>query len=568
LGVEGKMSNKLQDRAHINDLFVYKQANIECNTYLKKDLHTKGNTYIKGNLEVSGCIIGQRDEIPMTPAAERHAEAYARRVQAARENYRIAPPETHMNNGDEDVYPNKIANFHKGLRHNAVTGEVNLEDYQKLKDAVDNPLLWDFVPIAGVRKLENPLGGVAYSLQGADSHALALAPAPLLDSAEQASEMIENYWMALMRDVRFDQYSSDPLAAKAIADLNAVSVFTGPKDGGVVTAGTLFRGPAPGCLLGPYLSQFFYLDCNFGASYISQKMRVPVAGDDFITDWSEFVNIQNGGAPGGSQTFETERRYMINGRDLGEFVHIDVLYQAYLHAGLIMYNLGCPKNPGNPYVTGHQNQTDFITFGDPYIATLLAEVCTRALRAVWHKKWFVHRRLRPEAFGGLIDRQMNGHDLGLTIHADLAGSQALAEVFAKNGNYLLPQAFPEGSPMHPSYGAGHATVAGACTTILKAIFDAENWVIPSPVQPDATGENLVAYTGGDILTGAGELNKIAYNVTLGRDHAGVHWRTDASLELGEAVAISVLRDHRKIHHPAEHLGGYTFTKFDGTEITV
>ncbi len=32
-------------------------------------------------------------------------------------------------------------------------------------------------------------------------------------------------------------------------------------------------------------------------------------------------------------------------------------------------------------------------------------------------------------------------------------------------------AFPEGSPTHPSYGAGHATVAGACVTILKAWFD-------------------------------------------------------------------------------------------------
>ena len=29
---------------------------------------------------------------------------------------------------------------------------------------------------------------------------------------------------------------------------------------------------------------------------------------------------------------------------------------------------------------------------------------------------------------------------------------------AKYDSYLLPMAFPEGSPMHPSYGAGHATV--------------------------------------------------------------------------------------------------------------
>ena len=35
----------------------------------------------------------------------------------------------------------------------------------------------------------------------------------------------------------------------------------------------------------------------------------------------------------------------------------------------------------------------------------------------------------------------------------------------------LPMAFAEGSPMHPAYGAGHATVAGACVTVLKAFFD-------------------------------------------------------------------------------------------------
>lgn len=32
-------------------------------------------------------------------------------------------------------------------------------------------------------------------------------------------------------------------------------------------------------------------------------------------------------------------------------------------------------------------------------------------------------------------------------------------------------AYPEGSPMHPNYGAGHATIAGACVTLLTAMFD-------------------------------------------------------------------------------------------------
>ncbi len=48
------------------------------------------------------------------------------------------------------------------------------------------------------------------------------------------------------------------------------------------------------------------------------------------------------------------------------------------------------------------------------------------------------------------------------LHADVLNSAVLAKLFAAHSSYLLPQAFPEGSPLHPSYPAGHATVAGAC----------------------------------------------------------------------------------------------------------
>jgi hypothetical protein len=127
-------------------------------------------------------------------------------------------------------------------------------------------------------------------------------------------------------------------------------------------------------------------------------------------------------------------------------------------------------------------------------------------------------------------------------------------------------AFPEGSPTHPAYGAGHATVAGACVTILKAWFD-ESFVIPDPVVPDATGEVLIPYAG-DTLTVGGELNKIASNVANGRNIAGVHWRSDAteSLKLGEAIAISVMKDQKKSYN--ETFSGFSLTKFDGTTVVV
>jgi hypothetical protein len=48
----------------------------------------------------------------------------------------------------------------------------------------------------------------------------------------------------------------------------------------------------------------------------------------------------------------------------------------------------------------------------------------------------------------------------------------------------------------------------------------------------------------------------------------VHWRSDyaESLLLGEAIAISILRDGRKCYN--ETFNGFTFTKFDGTQIAV
>ena len=135
------------------------------------------------------------------------------------------------------------------------------------------------------------------------------------------------------------------------------------------------------------------------------------------------------------------------------------------------------------------------------------------------------------------------------------------------GTALLPMAFPEGSPTHPSYTAGHATVAGACVTMLKAIFDTENRPIPHPVVPTPDGSALVPYSG-PALTIEGELNKLASNIATGRDIAGVHWRSDtfSSLRIGQRVAISILQEQTKIHNEANPF--YTFRGFDGERIVV
>jgi hypothetical protein len=503
------------------------------------------------------------------------------RVTAA-QNQRDLPAVTHTTNGDEALYPNKIGSFSKGLPHNNL-GEVDVAAFNALVNAMNSGVPGDFenIPMGTANpsqrfRLTNPQAGLAFDMQGADSHHLSQPPAPAFSSAWQAGEIAENYWMAILRDVSFTQYDTDPLVAEACADLSAMSDFRGPKVGGQVTPATIFRGFTAGDVVGPYMSQFLLRNIPFGAQGYTGKMRTLLQGINYLTQYPDWLDIQRGARPSVSQFFDATPRYIRNGRDLSQWVHIDVLFQAYFQAMLILLQppnpndplsgggIGAPLDAGNPYATS-LTQDAFGTFGGPFIATMVCEPSTRALKSVWYQKWKVHRRLRPEAMAGRIHNHLTGA-ASYPIHSDILNSRALNRIRRTYRSYLLPMAFPEGSPLHPSYGAGHATVAGACTTILKAFFD-ESYVIPNPVVPDAAGTQLIPYSG-PALTVGNELNKLAANVGVGRNHAGVHWRSDyqESLKLGEAIALSMMADQRSCY--SETFNGFSLTKFDGTTVLV
>ncbi len=493
---------------------------------------------------------------------------------ATANNPRVPPLFTRPTNGDEVLYSNRIGNFSKGLPHQS-NGEVVPAAYNALLDALrtGNPAMFEQIPMGGDRKLTNPQCGLAFDLQGKDCFSFVQTPPPAFASRENAAEIAENYWMAVMRDVPFSEYSTSPIAAAAAADLNLFGAdFKGAKNAnGQVTPELLFRGLTPGDKVGPHLSQFLYKTCLFGANEINQKIRtvrtIADGGANYLTDFDSWLAAQNGISPDQGDRFDLTLRYMRNGRDISQWVHIDVLFQAYFQAFLVISGMGVPFDAGNPY-NNSATQMGFGTFGGPHIATLLCEVSTRALKTVWNQKWIVHRRLRPEAFGERVDRTAY-HGANYPVHSEILNSVTTASRlggYLPAGNAFLPIAFPEGSPTHPAYGAGHATVAGACVTILKAWFR-EDFVIQNPVQPDSTGQVLVPYTG-ETLTVGGELNKIASNIAFGRNIAGVHWRSDGteSLQLGEALAISILKDQRLSYN--EQFNGFSLTKFDGTTITV
>jgi membrane-associated phospholipid phosphatase len=479
---------------------------------------------------------------------------------------RDLPLPDQLDNGDEALFAAKLGSYCKALPHNDL-GQVDLPAYSALIAALtsSDPSAFEAIPQGGSVRQANPQAAYAFALEGPDAHHVGIPVPPTFSSQEEAGEMAELYWQAVTRDVPFVEYDTDPLTQAAAVDLSKFSIFKGPKVGGVVTTGTLFRGTAPGELTGPYISQFLWKDVPYGAQTIVQRYRVPVAGNDFMTSYADWLRIQKGFPPTTPITFDAVTRYISNGRDLGEYVHRDFTYQAFLNAALILLGFGAPAlDDANPYKSSAK-QGGFVTFGAAHILDLVARVANEALKPTWCQKWLVHRRLRPEEFGGHI----HNHKVGAAshpIHPEILNSPVLNLVFDEYGTYLLPQAYPEGSPTHPAYPSGHAAYAGACTTVLKAFFK-ESFVVPHPVVANVDGTALDSYTGGSLTVGD-ELNKLASNASIGRDTAGIHWRSDIieGLKLGEAVAIGILTDFRATYN--EFFAGFSLTKFDGTTITV
>jgi hypothetical protein len=503
------------------------------------------------------------DTGPLNAPARRHRAFVIRRDAAIYE--RDAPPTPSISNGDEDMYANRIASYSKGLPHNDL-GEVDLNAYNAYLQALHSAQWVDFeaIPLGGAAKLSNPQASYCYALEGADAAALAVPPPPVFASAQAAGEMVEDYWQALTRDVNFSQYATDPTISQAVADLNKLSDYRGPKVNGQVTPDVIFRGPTPGDLAGPYLSQFLLKAVPMGAASMPQLYRTAVAGDDYWISYVDWLKGQRGGASG-SNNFDSTPRYIRNNRDLALYLLVDWSGQANVMAALILNSFGTAAlAPSNPYLHS-ATQVGNLTFGAAQQIDLVPRAPNPANRACFYQKWLVHRRVRPEAFSGRIHNLVTGA-AKYPIHSDVLNSSALKAVFSAKGSYLLPQAYPTGSPLHPSYPAAHAVTAGAGITVLKALFN-ESFVIPNPVTPSDDGLSLIPYTGASLTVG-GELNKLASNIALGRDAAGVHYRSDGveGIKLGEAIAISILRDTVTLYN--EVFPGLSFTKYDGSPVTI
>jgi hypothetical protein len=533
---------------------------------------------------------GDSEPISIGPAPHgvtnrRLRQAYDLRVAAATRDALLGPA-GNLNNGDPALYPDQGGTYTKSLPHDPY-GRVTPAAFAAFQTALSSGKFSDFenVILGGTRKLNGPQGGMAFDLDMMDNMQFGqpvVPPAPATASDQNATELLEHYWASLLRDVNFTDYPTNALAAEAAAEMGSQVTYTGPRDAsGQVTPALLFRGPFPGETVGPYVSQFLLLPASLGTLPISQQQSTYLPGIDYMTDFASWLNVQNGVDTGLRNRIDPQLRYQRNGRDLAAYLHIDVLFQAYFVALLVLSGInanlpgsfssgGAPLNPGNPYLRS-KVQNGFGTFGGPDIAATIEEVAGKALNAVWYQKWFVHLRPRPEAIGGIAHllKTFQSDKTDVRLSPVLLNSRGLQQSFNKYGTWLLSQAYPEGSPTHPSYPTGHGVVAGACLTVLKFFYDG-NFVIPNPVVPSSDGLSLVPYTGADAgqMTVNGELNKLGHNISFGHGiHAGIHWRsdTDSSLLLGEAVALSYLRNKAAMYNEPFTV---SLTRFDGTTATI
>jgi len=548
--------------------------------------------------------------------------AFLRRERAARQQLLESTYRADEADGADDP----VTRYGKALAHRS-DGVPTASAYASLVDALDagtvdayNAVELDESP--EMRPLAEPHGAHGFEGMGADPWAVHMAPPPAFDSSEMGAELVELYWRALCRDVPFGTYGGSGVLTDAVADLSGTAGYAGPGGdadprGGSLDAGRLFRGLLPGAQSGPHVSQLLWKDVPRGAIPQSQRIRVLAGeaadgtgdadvvgpGPDYLTDWDAWLRIQRGSPVGrtnpppnlvdaGGDPDAAVARHIVTGRDLANKVRRQVPYLAIRDAAEILLGMGVPFDPRIPYQQGDRESSTtgtpgvrtaapVINFGSHDVLESVVSVFDLAQTACWYRKWLVHRRLRPEEYAGRLEAERRGVASAgaFPLPDSVRTSAARSRIVDAHGTHLLPQAYTEGSPTHPSYPAGHSGVAGATVTMLKALFDGTHTLPPDAmVVPVADGTAAGEMAGGgtanvqttrlapvtdvsgdaigatadavaDLRDGTttvnDELNKLATNIALARNWAGIHYRSDGieGFLLGEQVAVRYLQDH-------------------------
>lgn len=187
----------------------------------------------------------------------------------------------------------------------------------------------------------------------------------------------------------------------------------------------------------------------------------------------------------------SKMKNIVTARDACSFVHTDDPMQPWEDAMRVLFNERVPQKLPKSIDTILDGQSRFTVFGVPFMKGMLGEALREGGFASFRAKW-LNLRMRPE--------------------------EATVLFYEKS----LKMAYPEGSPMHPSFPAMHSMAALVQAFLLLEFFEGD-FVM-------SHGETVEDY-----------LMHLADNIGYFRVLAGVHYPSDhtAYVPVAAAIAASV-----------------------------
>ena len=239
----------------------------------------------------------------------------------------------------------------------------------------------------------------------------------------------------------------------------------------------------------------------------TSKFRKYMPWVDYMTNRNEFIRIQNWLNPIDS-IIENGAWYIETPRDLIAVVHKDLPQERAINIYFWLIKLWAKPKFGW-----------FISNGPIWIADVVNTTVKKAMQQTRYRK-YKYNRIRPEEVAWLFEfrdtltwevkKRVDKNYFEYTTRPEIANSKV------KYGTYLLPQAYPEGSPLHPDYPQWHSTFAVVVQAFINTMFDTE-YMIPNYV----ADRWLLIQSGSISIWNATQL--FVDNIAIGRDYAWVHF---------------------------------------------
>ncbi len=429
---------------------------------------------------------------------------------------------------------------------------------------------------------------------------LQLPAAPRMGPAELAAELAELYAMALVRDLPFE-LMQDPHCEiwidasthftlhELLCELRSLSWFNdqalpvpGPVEtvlcsrtvcgdadqrrglrlngDGQLTLRSLFRGVV--AHRGPQI-RLSTLHATDRANCAETEPCAAPEADAPMSRWLEWIERCSGASLALPGQGASQGEALITPRALVGRLHASHPCRIYFNAALRLLGRRAPLDPGleaiaTPGVVSAQA-----------LLSMMAECAERSYSAAMRMQGRADRLSRPSVTAARITALLAREDQPVGGEGDLA---ACAEELAGKAPQLLHWVdrmnraqggvrrgradlhLPSLRDDQPSHRADHvakAVVAGALSTLLKAVFDSRRHARLRMVGSQGTGIDIGA-----------EADRLAADVALARSVSGNYFQSEnyRDLRLGEAIACHVLRRRFEAQGQSLSLG---FSNFDG-----